>query len=135
MKTKLIFALGVLLFCCANSLAQGGAAEPNRLKFAKGKSSASVGGKIYGDLQAEYVFAASEGQTVTLKISSIPKGKFAVFKVLNAYGEPEFASEYDANYEYVFAAPYTGDYLIWINFRPSGKITAAKYNLTLSVKQ
>lgn len=134
MKIRLIFALAILLFCYANSFAQGGKAESNRVKFLKGKSTAVVSGKIYGDLQAEYIFAANEGQMVNIKIGSIPKGKYAAFKVLNAYGEPEFVSEYDANYEYVFSAPYTGDYLIWINFRPTGKTTSARYLLTLSIK-
>ncbi|MGI8468175.1 MAG: hypothetical protein ACR2N3_06965 [Pyrinomonadaceae bacterium] len=135
-KINLFVALVISLFCFAgNVFAQnGGKAKSNRISFAKGKSSAIVTGKIYGDVQAEYVFAASEGQTVTVKISSIPKGKFASFKVLNAYDEPEFASEYDANYEYIFTAPYSGDYLIWVNFRPAGKVNSAKYFLTISIK-
>jgi hypothetical protein len=135
MKTKLLICLSILLLAAATAFAQnGGKAEANRINFARGKSSATVAGKIYGDLQAEYVFTVSEGQTVTLKITSIPKGKFAAFKVLIDYGEPEFLSEYDSNYEYAFTAPYSGDYLVWVHFKPAGRVKSAKYNLTLSIK-
>lgn len=132
---KLIIIFTFLIFFSINVFAQnGGKAEANRIEFARGKSAATVSGKIYGDAQAEYVFAAIEGQTVSLKIASLPKGKFAAFKVLNAYDEPEFTSEYDNNYEYTFTAPYSGDYLVWVSFRPAGKVTSAKYFLTLSIK-
>lgn len=124
-----------MLLSAASIFAQnGGKAEPNRIKFAKGKSSAVVTGRVRGDEQAEYTFAASEGQTVKLKITSIPKGFFTSFKVMNAYGEPEYLSDLDAYSDYEFTAPYSGDYLIWVNFRPAGKVLSAKYNLTLSIK-
>lgn len=135
MKTKLLIIFAILLFCVGNNFAQnGGKAEPNRISFAKGKSITTVSDKIYGDLQAEYVFGASEGQTVTIKISSLPKGNYSAFKVLNAYDSPEFTSESDINYSYSFKAPYTGDFLIWVNFRSAGKVKSAKYTLTLSIR-
>ena len=135
MKIKSLILFAIMLFCTGNIFAQnGGKAEPGRISFAKGKSIATVSGKIYGDLQAEYVFGATEGQTVTIKISSLPKGNYSIFKVLNGYDAPEFTSESDINYNYTFKAPYTGEYLIWVNFRPAGKVKSAKYNLTLSIK-
>ena len=135
MKTKFLIIFVVMLFCAGSIFAQnGGKAEPNRISFAKGKASATMTGKIYGDLQAEYVFSASEGQTVTIKISSLPKGNYSAFKVLNAYDAPEFTTESDINYNYTFKAPYTGDFLIWVNFRPAGKVKSVKYNLTVSIK-
>ena len=134
MKVKSIIIVGVLFFCGVNVFAQnGGKAEPNRIKFAKGKSAAAVSGKIKGDEQSEYTFAAGKGQKVNIKITSLPPGKFSSFKVLNAEGEPQFVSEHDSNYRYVFTAQYTGDYLIWVNFRPAGKVNSAKYLLTLSI--
>lgn len=132
---KILTILSFTLLCSINLFAQGGGkAEANRIEFARGKSAATVSGKIYGDLQAEYVFTASEGQTINLKITSLPKGNFSIFKVLNAYGEPEFTSESDINYQYNFTAPYSGDYLVWVTFRPAGKTKSAKYFLTLSIK-
>lgn len=135
MKTKSAFILCILFVFALSIFAQnGGKAEPNRIKFVKGKSSAIVSGKVKGDEQAEYIFAANEGQTVKLKISSTPKGKFTSFKIINAYGEPEYLPEYDSYFDYEFTALYSGDYLIWVNFRAAGKVLSAKYNLTLSIK-
>ena len=125
----------MMLFCAGNTLAQnGGKAEPNRIKFTKGKSIATVSDEISGGLQAEYAFGAKKGQTVMIKIASLPKGNYTAFKVLNAFEAPEFTSESDINYNYTFTAPYAGDYLIWVNFRPAGKVKSAKYSLTLSIK-
>jgi hypothetical protein len=135
MKTKIMIFAALLFFAAINVFAQdGGKAEPNRIKFAKGKSSATVSGQIYGDVQAEYVFTVKAGQTVTLKITSIPKGKFAAFKVVNDAGAPEFVSERDSNYDYIFTAPYSGNYVVSVHFRPAGKVDSARYNLTLSIK-
>lgn len=135
MKTKLLIVFAILLLSGVNVLAQnGGKAEPNRITFAKGKSSAVKTGKIYGDVQAEYVFGASQGQTVTIRISSVPKGNYSAFQVLNAADFAEFASEQDVNYSYSFTAPYTGDYLIWVKFRPAGAVKQANYTLTLGIK-
>ena len=136
MKLKLSIIFAIMLFCAGNSLAQnGGKAEPNRIKFTKGKSIATVSDKISGGLQAEYAFGAKKGQTVTINISSFPKGNYCAFKILNAFEAPEFTSESDINYNYSFTAPYTGDYLIWVNFRPAGKVKSAQYSLTLNIKK
>jgi hypothetical protein len=135
MNLKLMILLPILFLGAGSAVAQGGGkAEPNPIKFAKGKTSASVGGKVYNGAQAEYIFAARKGQTVRLKISSIPRGKLTAFKVLNDAGEPEFVSENDSNYDYIFTAPYSGNYLVWVHFRPAGKMKSAKYNLSLSIK-
>lgn len=135
MKSKLLITVAIMLFWAGGSLAQnGGKAEPNRIKFTKGKSIATVSDKISGGLQAEYAFGAKKGQTVTIKISSVPKGNYCAFKVINAFEAPDYTSESDINYNYTFSAPYTGEYLIWVNFRPAGKVKSAAYSLTLSIK-
>lgn len=134
MKSKTIIAIAVLLFCCANIFAQnGGKAEPNRIKFAAGKSSAIVSGTVKGDEQAEYVFSAKEGQVIYLKITSAPKGKAASFRILNPDREATFYTKYGVNYEYAFPAPYTGDYVIWVSLQPETKAKSAKYNLALKI--
>ena len=135
MKTKFIIGAWILLFGFVGVFAQnGGKADAKRIKFVKGKSSATVSGKVYGDVQAEYVFSAKKGQKVNLKIASVPKGYFTAFKVINADGAPEFFSDLDVNYDFAFAAPYSGDYMVWVNFRPAGKVVSAKYNLTVGIK-
>ncbi|HEX8249581.1 MAG TPA: hypothetical protein VF599_15495 [Pyrinomonadaceae bacterium] len=134
MKLKILFAVAVLLFCFAGVFAQnGGKAEPNRIEFAKGKSTASVSGRLKGDEQAEYVFSAREGQLIQVKITSVPKGKVASFRILNPDREATFYTKYEENYEYAFPAPYTGDYVIWVSLQPETKVKSAKYNLTLTI--
>ena len=130
----LMLLASVLVFASAiDTNAQGGGkAEPNRIQFKRGASSGTVTGKVWGDVQAEYVFGAKAGQTVTIKITSIPKGKFTAFNVIN--NEADFATEYDVNYSYTFTVPQDGDYLIRVFMRPTDKVKSAKYSMTLSIK-
>ena len=126
--------MAMLLFCFANAYSQnGGKAEPNRITFAKGKSSAIVSGRVKGDEQAEYIFSAKEGQIIQVKITSVPKGKVTSFRILNPNEEATFYTKYAENYEYAFPAPYTGDYVIWVSLQPDTKVKAAKYNLSLRI--
>jgi hypothetical protein len=135
MKIKLSIIIGVFLFCAVNIFAQnGGKAEPLRIGFDKGKSQKTVSGSLKGDEQYEYIFGANAGQKVKINIlSTAPRGKFHAFKVLGA-DEIDFTSEYDNNYNLKFTAPETGDYLIFVNLRPTEKVRAGKFSLTLIIK-
>lgn len=134
MKSKIVGAIAVLLFCFVSAFGQnGGKAEPNRIKFTKGKSSVTVSGKVKGDEQAEYIFSAQKEQLIVVKITSVPKGKVASFRILNPNEEATFYTKYEENYEYAFPAPYTGDYVIWVSLQPETKVKSAKYNLTLTI--
>lgn len=135
MKIKISGLIIALLFCAFNLFAQqGGKAEPLRINFDKGKSNKTVFGSLKGDEQYEHIFSASAGQTVKIKlVSTTPKGKFHAFKVLGA-DEIDFTSEYDNNYDLEFTAPETGDYLIFVNLRPTKKVRSGKFSLTLSIK-
>lgn len=132
MRTKLILIVGVLLLCAANIFAQG-KAEPNRVKFAKGKSSAILTGTLSNDEQMEYVFGAKKGQTVVLKITSVPKGNLFDFSVSGAEGI-ELETEYDSYADYTFTAPATGDYLVFVRKKPTEKTPKAKFSLSLTIK-
>lgn len=133
MKTKFFLLVGILLICAAGAFAQGGKAEPNRVKFAKGKTSAVTTGTIKVSEEAEYIFAAGKGQKVTLKVvTTKPKGALAKFKLR---GESvDFSTEYDTYKEYTFIAPETGDYFFAVMFDPAGNYRSAVYALTLSIK-
>src|SRR5258708_33143903 len=50
----------------------GGKAEPKRIEFRSGTSSTIINGTVRGAEQAEYVLAAKKGQTLTIKITSVP---------------------------------------------------------------
>ena len=134
MKIKLSFFIGVFLLGAINIFAQGGKAEPLRIGFDKGKTSKTVSGSLKNDEEYEYIFGARAGQTVKLKlVSTAPKGKFHAFRVLGADGI-DFTSDYDINYDLEFTAPETGDYLIFVQMRPTDRVRAGKFSLTLSIK-
>jgi hypothetical protein len=134
MKTKLTIVIGILLVCVANAFAQGGGkAEPNQIKFAKGKSSATLSGTLSNNQQLEYVFGAKTGQTVTLKVASAPKGNLFSFSLDGANGI-ELETEYDSYADYTFTAPATGNYLVVITKKPTERIPKAKFSLILTIK-
>ena len=134
MRTKLTIIIGILLLCAANAFAQGGGkAEPKRIKFAKGKSSAGVSGTLSNNQQMEYIFSAKAGQKITLKVTSVPKGNLFSFSVDGASGI-ELETELDSYDDYTFTAPETGDYLVFVTKRPTEKVPKAKFLLTLTIK-
>ncbi|HRH46674.1 MAG TPA: hypothetical protein PKY82_33830 [Pyrinomonadaceae bacterium] len=130
MKTKLLIVVAILFLFAFNVFAQK--AEPNRISFAKGKSSATKTSFLKNGETYEYIFGAKAGQKVKLKIvSTAPTGKFHYFSLL---GDGfDFATEYDKNYDYEFTAPNTGDYLLNVNFNPTAKVTSGKFSLTLTI--
>lgn len=135
MKIKLLIIVGVVLFSSFGIRAQnGGKAEPNRVKFAKGKSSTVLSGTLKKDEQMEYIFSAKQGQKITAKIvSTAPKGKFHYFKIEGVDGV-NYLPESDINYELDFTAPQTGDYEIFVQMKPTERVRSGKYALTLIIK-
>lgn len=132
MRIKILLTLFLCLFFAGDAAAQGGKAEPNRISFAKGKSSASIPGSLKNGEEYEMVFGAKAGQKVkvTLK-STTPKGNFHYFSLL---GDGfDFQTEFDKNNLYEFTAPETGDYLLTIYFNATDKVRSGKFLLTLSI--
>ncbi len=130
MRTKLIVIAAILLCSFVSASAQN--AEPLRIKFAKGKSSANLTGTLSNDQQMEYIFGAKAGQKITLKVTSQPKGGFFDFD-LQGDGF-ELSTERDYYTDYSFTAPETGDYLVFVRKRPTEKTPKAKFFLTLTIK-
>lgn len=135
MKTKLTIIAGIFLASAIGVFAQnGGKAEPLHIKFAKGKTAATLSGTLKQNREMDYVFAAKKGQKVKARIvSTTPKGKFHGFKIVGAEGV-DYLADYDSNYELEFDAPQTGDYLIYVHFLPTDKVRSGKFTLALSVK-
>lgn len=82
MNQKLSFFVGIILFTFVlllplNASAQ---AKPERIKFRKGATSATVLGRIVGFATKDYVLRANEGQTMTIKINS-PKAYFVIYSI------------------------------------------------------
>lgn len=133
MKKKIAIFVFTLFLCAPAAFAQGGGkAEPNRVKFAKGKTSAIVSGTLSNNQEMDYVFGAKAGQEITLKVVSNPKGDLFDFTIGGDGFDVE--TEYDSYAEYTFTAPQTGDYLFSVRKRPTQKVPKAKFFLTLSIK-
>jgi hypothetical protein len=133
---KILLILMCLCLCGGlqgKALAQGGGkAEPNRISFRKGATSATVSGYLKQGEQMEYVFGATKGQKVSLKIVSTPKGEFHYFTVHGS--ETDFVSDYDINFEWTFDAPDTGDFLVFVHMRATDKVRSGRFRLTITIK-
>src|SRR5215510_7726043 len=63
-----------------------GKAEPNRIQFKRGTSSASVTGSVRSSKEAEYLVEARSGQTIYLEVEAVPKNSAVVSKVVQEGG-------------------------------------------------
>ena len=124
---KILF-LSMLLFVSAPVLAQhGGKAEPNRIQFAQGKSSATVRGSLRSSEEMEYVFGAKAGQTVTIKNPS----RLFDFRVFSDENFPD--GDFDSSPTYSFVIPADGDYNFYIR-RKVGGPKRATFRMTLTIR-
>ena len=112
------------------AIAQGGGkAEPNRIKFAKGKSSITLANGLSNDEEYEYVFAAKKGQKVTIRNSRTSLFDFRVFS-----DEFNFETEFDSSPMLKFTIPETGDYMFFVRKKQVKTPRTARFSLTLSIK-
>lgn len=131
-KVRLALAILIIGLAAAAVGAQGGKAEPLRISFAAGKTSGSLTGTLSNNQQMEYVFSANKGQSITLKVTSSPKGRLFEFEIAGDGFDLE--TEYDTYSDYKFTAPRDGDYLVFIRKRPTAKVNRAKFYLKLAIK-
>ncbi len=134
MMRKVTFLLGLVLIAlsAASVSAQyGGKAEPNRVRFAKGKSSATLTGSLKGDEEYEFVFGAKKGQTVYITNSDSNNFAYRVFVPENE----------DVNYDSTdlavptleFVVPETGDYMLTVRRNTDSKV-AKRFSITLAIE-
>lgn len=129
-KSAFICGSFLLLFLAASEArAQGGGkAEPNRIEFKRGTTSAAIRGSLRGDEQAEYIYPVREGQRVKILVSSYPR-KSCLIELHGPNGEDLAFSEY----AYDHTARATGDYFL-IVLRPTESRGRSRYRLTVTVK-
>jgi hypothetical protein len=126
---RIWIAIAICLAAFLTSVAQhGGKAEPNRIQFT-GTSSRTVTGTLSNGQEAEYVFAATKGQTV--KISNTRTSLFD-FRVYNE--EFDFETEFESSPTLTFEVPETGDYLFFVRKKQVSRPRAARYSLTLTIE-
>ena len=128
----MLFALLFTLSACSLAVAQhGGKAEPLRIEFKRGTNSTTISGSVRGSEQAECVLAARKGQTLIIKLTSVPR-RSSVFQILGPDNDT-LGLEYDANWDYNGKLPKTGDYFITV-VRPAQSRGSSKYMLTVTVR-
>ncbi|MFM9905804.1 MAG: hypothetical protein ACKVQJ_14670 [Pyrinomonadaceae bacterium] len=129
---RVSFLLVIAFFALAvSSFAQGGKAEPNRIKFAKGKSSTVVTGRLKGDEQYEFVFGAKKGQTVYVTNPDSDKFSYRVFS--QDIEDVNYESTDLAEPTLEFVVPETGDYMIFVKRNATSNV-AKKFSITLAIK-
>lgn len=130
MRSFLISLVIFAAFGVTAIVAQGGGkAEPNRIKFAKGKISVTLTGTLKNDQEMEYVFGASKGQKVTVRNSRNGLFDFKVFSEDN-FSEGDF----DSSATYTFEIAETGDYMFFVRKKQVKTPRTARFSLTLTIK-
>lgn len=103
----------------------GGKAEPNEIKFAPGKSSATLTGSLANHQEMEYSFTARAGQTVYLKCGS-------EFDFRLNLPDSDFDTEWNKGTD-SFELPADGEYLLSVRKRLT-RIRRARFALTITIK-
>ena len=127
---KLLMSAALIVSFSAANFAQK--AEAVQIRFAKGKSSATLSQTLSNDQQMEYFFAAKAGQKISLAVTSKPSGKLFNFTI--ECEDFEFQKDYDSYSEYFFIAPQTGNYLVTVKKLPTKATNTAKFFLNISIK-
>ena len=100
-----------------------------RIKFARGKSSATVSGAVIRGDRDTYILGARGGQRMTVRVTALENN--AAFQIENPHGEYlEGAGEGDDATNVTVVLPDNGDYRIIVG----GTRGNATYKLTVSVR-
>lgn len=130
MKNCIKYAFALLVLCSAAAFAQrGGKAEPKRIEFAPGRSSTTVSGSLSNGQEMEYVFAATKGQTVTIRNSNKSLFDFRVFS-----NEFDVETEFESSPTLTLELPETGDYLFYVRKKQVKSPRTARFSLSLSIR-
>jgi len=127
---KMISALLLVLLALTESFAQhGGKAEPNRIEFAKGRSSIILSESLSNGSEMEYVFAARKGQHVTVTNPSSGLFDFRIFS-----DENNMETEFDSSRKYTFEIPATGDYQFFVRKKMVRSPRTARFRVTFEIR-
>lgn len=128
-KTRTITAILLLFVVITFAIPTSADGITKRVKFAKGKSSATVSNSVIRGDRDTYIVGAKAGQKMTVKITSLENN--AVFQIMGPDGEYlQDAGEEDDATSVTNSLPETGDYRIIVG----GTRGNASYKLTVSIK-
>ncbi|MBK7392320.1 MAG: hypothetical protein IPI64_03335 [Chloracidobacterium sp.] len=127
---RISFLVVIAFFALAvSSFAQGGGkAEPGRVKFAKGKSSTVLTGRLSGDQEQEFIFGARQGQTVYITNPDSVKFAYKLFNDDVSNDSTDLAVP-----TMKFVVPETGDYMLFVR-RANNTPKSAKFSITLAIQ-
>ena len=128
MKKLLVCLLAVALLTGTTLTAEAA----NQIAFGKGKSSASVSGKVQGNNDVDYVLRASAGQTLTVDFKASKAA--AYFNVLppGSTGDAIFVGSSEGNH-FKAALPSDGDYTLRVYLMGGAKDSDKPVTFTLKV--
>ncbi len=129
MRSVLALLFIVLGFGGAAFAQHGGKAEPKRITFVSGKSSAALTGSLSNGQEMEYIFGAAKGQTLTIKNATKSLFDFRVFSE-----EFDFETEFESSPTLTFEIPETGDYMFFVRKKQVKAPRSARFSLTLTIK-
>jgi hypothetical protein len=128
-KISLALLAAISFLCVVDAMAQhGGKAEPNRIKFGKGRSSTTLTARLSNGQEMEYVFGAQKGQKVTVQNANTSAFDFRIFN--DGLG---VETEFESSRIFTLELPATGDYLLFVRKKVGGLKTAT-FRLTLTIK-
>ncbi|MFL6374908.1 MAG: hypothetical protein ACJ73D_09595 [Pyrinomonadaceae bacterium] len=128
-KLVMIASLIASLFALPAAAQRGGKAEPKRVEFAYGRTSAPLSAKLGYDEEMEYVFAAKKGQKVT-----VTNHNTSLFDARIFSDENDVETEFDSSRTFSLTLPADGDYLLYVRKKRVNSRRRAAFSITLSIK-
>lgn len=129
MRIRALIALALTAVVLSFTVVISADGITRRIRFAKGRQSATVSYSVVRGDRDTYILGAGAGQTMTVKITSLEDN--AVFQIENPDGEYlEGAGDGDDAMSFTGSLPDKGDYKIIVG----GTRGNASYRLTVSIK-
>ena len=129
MKMRLLFTAILVLAVLSAAIVTSADGVTKRIRFAKGRHSATVSNSVVRGDRDTYILGAGAGQMMTVGIKSLEDN--AVFQIENPDGEYlDGAGETDDATTFYSQLPDKGDYKIIVG----GTRGNASYKLTVSIK-
>jgi len=125
----------MVLGCCATPgrtwSAQGGKAEPLRLRIERGGGGAMVSGVLRGDAQREYVFQARRGESLAIQMTATPPRSLRL--TAREPGRSELPLQADTAVRWSATLQADGDYDLSIA-RVAAQPGSSRYRITVTLR-
>lgn len=129
MKMRICLSILLMIFAFSFAVITSADGITKRVRFAKGKSSATLSGAVVRGDRDTYILGAKAGQMMTVKITSTERN--AVFQIADPNGEfLQDAGDGDDAMNWTGSLPESGNYRIIVG----GTRGNATYKLTVSIK-